>query len=311
MTRFLLAINIALAIVAAKLSLEAQRTKVDASVEWPLAPDPPTNADEIAAMAGAAGPVPKKEASMIPEFNLFDPMRRLPDPDAIPVEEVEETTQENIDNHFELVSVGRLGRMACANIMAKTTITPPSRTSTRGQPPKAIADRLRARTAARTPTTKSSSDGKAKVYKVGDSIGESGYRLLRISLRSVVLRSKDDTIVLTMNKSDETSKKRREVAAAAITKKKTDAEKSRLAAARANELNKVKAAAAAKRAGAGKPPATAKKPETEKTATPPPPPPPPPPPLSTPSSPVRSSGVRSTGSTNKRASKIVQPRGSN
>ena len=303
MTRFLLAINIALAVVAAKLSLQAQKTKVDASIEWPLAPEPPPNTDEIAALAATAGPVPQKEATMIPEFNLFDPARRLPDPDAIIEEEPEETTQANVDNHFELVSIGRLGRIACANIMAKTTVTPPSRTSTRGQPPKAIADRLRSRTAARKPSTSSSSDGKAKVYKVGDMVGESGYRLLRISLRSVVLRNKEGTIVLTMNKSDETSKKRREIAHASIEKKKTDAEKARLAAVRAKELEKAKAAVAAKRAETtGKPPVEAKKPgETKAT---PPPPPPPPPPISTPSTPRASS----SSTTNKRASRIVQPR---
>jgi hypothetical protein len=302
MTRFLLAINIALAVVAAKLSLQMQKTQVDSSIEWPLAPDPPANAEEVAALGSAAGPVPQKEGAIIPEYNLFDPARRLPDPDAIPVEEEEETTQENVDNHFELVSIGRLGRMACANIMAKTTITPPSRTSTRGQPPRAIADRLRAQAAARA-SKSSSSDGKAKVYKVGDVIGESGYRLLRISLRSVVLRDKRDTIVLTMNKGDETSKKRREMAHAAIEKKKTDSEKARLAAIRSKELDKAKAAAAAKRTGTTtKPPAETKKPEETKTT--PPPPPPPPPPKSTPAS----SSSRSTGTTNKRASKIVQPR---
>ncbi len=251
MRRFLIILNLVLSALAVYLTLYLLRPSTRSR-------GAETTADSQGLVANKGGVHPSTDSSnavmsrrysdVLWMRNLFHPDRSFDEN----VDEVNISTPDEVNEHFELISIAQVAKRSCASIRVisdkKRQRNRPTRAQRRG-----------------AASQKSNSKNKdQKIYMLNDPVGETGFMLAEIGIGSVVLKRNEQEITLHLDKSDDASEKRREVGlkVAAIAAEKTAAETTA-------KVAESKAADSTAKKGV-----TAKK--TEATPHPPPPPPPPP-----------------------------------
>lgn len=269
----------------------------------PEEPELPLPVDDLSAMAG---PLPLSHRVAIHDHNLFHPDRMFDEelliPDEAPIAAVieEPETEEELNATFELISIASYGGVRLANISVNAPEQPARRTV-----PSRIS-KLRSRSTPKQPSrpqpSRSSSNkdrGGGKVYKLGDWIKDTKFRVVQIGFSHVTLKKQgEEPLTLFLNRGDEASSERYALASKEAVSRAEAAKRKRMEAERKAKAERVKATVK---------PTAKKSPEQPKkeATTPPPPPPPPVVRPATPAKPsVRRTSVKApttpTGSTKKK-----------
>jgi hypothetical protein len=257
-------------------------------VVLPEAPPDPALAEAPGSLAAQAGPLPLSHRRVIHSNNLFHPDRRWSpvflEPDLVVVTEPE--TEDELEATFDLISIANWNGIRLANIAATQNTKPASRSRI---PSKVAALKSRIRSSRAPSRSKAKDNGRGKIYKLGDYVKGTRFRVVEIGFGHVKLKKKgEDPLILSLNRGDEASSQRY---ARAGKDAKTRADAAKRDAAKAAALARPKTT---------KPKTVPKKEPAKVKSTPPPPPPPPPPPVPapaagsklTPASPTSGSGTR-------------------
>ncbi len=256
MGKFLIIINISLTIVAALLTNNLVNPTIPVDTNSTSSLPISENSERVGIVDETNDQIPKlgrQESDILWEKNLFHPDRSF---EESILDDLDIKEPEQVNEHFELMSIAQVANKSCASIRVikganrqqkrrKNTRTSNRRKNTRRGPSKAAKDKNQ------------------KVYMLGDSVGETGFKLNEISIDYIVIKKGDQELTLRLDKSDESSEKRREVAKKEVDKKS----KKDLAARKRIETAKSKEK---------KPPNKIADTDAAKKSIPPPPPPPPP-----------------------------------
>ena len=257
MGKFLIIINITLTIVAVYLTrnLLNPATLIEPEPASKL-PVIMQSEDSNITNPELDDPIPKlsrQDTDILWEKNLFHPDRTFEENllDNLDIKEPEQ-----INEHFELMSIAQVSNKSCASIRVIKGAKNQRRQRNNRRPNRRRKNTRRGATA---------KDTNQKIYMLGESVGETGYKLTEIGIDYIIIKKGDQELTLRLDKSDESSEKRREVA-----KKNVDDKKKKEIAAR----NQVRTA---EKKGQKQSKEEGDK-DTAKKSIPPPPPPPPPPP---------------------------------
>ena len=290
MRQILVLTNFVLTILAVLLTVYLLNTNTEAniSVEEPqlLRPQKPSK-KKREEFVRELEPMRAREMDVVWERNLFHPDRTYEE--VIPGIEI--TNEEEVTEHFELISIAQVGAISCASIRVISSKDQRNLRNRRNR--RNVRDRRRRR---RTPNRsrraprQQRTDENQKIYKLNDPVGETGFKLTAIEIGSVVLTKDEQEITLNLDKSDEASLERQEEAL------KTE-EKKAIEVAAAKRRQKEEAKEAENEKSKGEEPESEQKETTTAEGVPPPPPPPPPPPragLANPPAPTAGQSRRKT-----------------
>ncbi len=258
MGKFLIIINISLTIAAVFLT----RNLVNPTI--------PADSNSVASLPAAVNSqmsnladeshdqiskLSRQESDILWEKNLFHPDRSF---EESIIDDLDIKEPEQVNEHFELMSIAQVANKSCASIRVIKGA------NKRRKQRRNTRTNNRRKNAGRRGAKASAKDKNQKVYMLGDSVGETGFKLNEISIDYVMIKKGDQELTLRLDKSDESSEKRRQVAKKEVDNKS----KKDLAARKKIEQAKTKDK---------KPPKKIENKDTAKKSIPPPPPPPPPP----------------------------------